>query len=49
MKQLESFYLDGSNTTDDGLSDLISARPDLHFHEFGRHHASDPRKDTHEH
>lgn len=45
LKDLESFYLDGSNCTEDGLSELIKQRPDLHFH-WNQLHLGD---DSHSH
>lgn len=41
--QLESFYLDGGNVSEQGLSRLIKALPDLHFHRDQMHVLEDPR------
>lgn len=49
MPKLESLYLDGDRATDEGLSALILARSDLHFHRDQVHLATDPRvKDGHQ-
>ena len=47
MTWLESFYLDGGNVTDAGLSALIEALPELHFHRDQQHLPGDPRSDGH--
>jgi hypothetical protein len=48
MPRLESLYLDGDRATDEGLSSLVLARRDLHFHRDQVHIPSDPRnKDGH--
>lgn len=44
MGKLESLYLDGDRATDEGLSNLVLARPDLHFHRDQLHLPSDPRQ-----
>ena len=47
MTWLESFYLDGGQATDAGLSELIKALPNLHFHRDQQHLPDDPRSDDH--
>lgn len=47
LERLESFYLDGSDCTEDGLSKLIQKRPDLHFHWNQLHLKSDPKAHKH--
>ncbi len=47
MKQLESFYLDGSFATERGLSDLLEALPELHFHRDQQHIPRDRQADDH--
>jgi hypothetical protein len=49
MNQLESFYLDGGMATDRGLSELIQALPELHFHRDQEDLLEDPSTDNHEH
>jgi len=44
IKSLQSFYLDDSTVTDDGLDRLILARPDLHIHIDQRHSDRDPQR-----
>ena len=49
MTKLESLYLDGDRATDEGLSNLVLARPDLHFHQDQLHLPGDPRlRDGHQ-
>ena len=45
MTWLESFYLDGGNATDEGLRQLLTALPELHFHRDQLHIPSDDRHD----
>lgn len=47
MQQMESFYLDGGNATDSGLTEFIQALPKLHFHRDQQHIPNDPRTDSH--
>jgi hypothetical protein len=47
IHSLQSFYLDGGRCTDEGLSALIRARPDLHFHRDQVHLPDDPNADAH--
>lgn len=47
LQNLQSFYLDGGNCTEDGLSQLIKARPDLHFHWNQLHLEHDPHAHAH--
>jgi hypothetical protein len=44
IKSLQSFYLDDSSVTDDGLERLILDRPDLHIHVDQRHSDRDPQR-----
>lgn len=48
MTWLESFYLDGGRCSDEGLSALLKALPDLHFHKDQLHLPGDPRADAHQ-
>lgn len=43
ITKLESFYLDGGDCTEAGLSELIKERRDLHFHWNDLHLADDPQ------
>ncbi len=43
MPNLESLYLDGDLATEEGLTGLVLARPDLHFHRDQLHLDADPR------
>jgi hypothetical protein len=47
LKSLESLYLDGTRCTDEGLSELLKKRPDIHFHRDQAHLPGDPKKDGH--
>ena len=47
MPKLRSLYLDGSGVTDEGLSKLFAARPDLHVHIDQQHHDRDPQRHEH--
>jgi hypothetical protein len=47
MTGLESFYLDGSQCSDDGLRDLLNALPELHFHKDQLHLPGDTNTDAH--
>lgn len=47
MTGLESFYLDGSACTDEGLRDLLTALPELHFHRDQLHLPGDPHAHPH--
>ncbi len=47
LAQLESFYLDGSQATDDGILRLLEALPNLHFHRDQQHLDRDPNRHEH--
>jgi hypothetical protein len=47
MEHLESFYLDGGRVTEDGLTALLEAMPNLHFHQNQQHRPNDPRANDH--
>lgn len=47
MERLESFYLDGSQVTEDGLMAMLNAMPKLHFHQNQQHLGKDPRASDH--
>ena len=49
LLQLESFYLDGSNCTDEGLSRLLDSIPGLHLHINELHLDSDASHTNHSH
>lgn len=44
-ESIESLYLDGVTVSDEALSELITARPDIHLHIDQLHLKSDPRQD----
>ena len=46
-ENLESFYLDGGECAEEGLSELIRSRPDLHFHWNQLHLENDPKDHAH--
>ncbi len=47
LEELESLYLDHTRCSDDGLSSLLKARPDIHFHLDQTHLRDDPQKHPH--
>jgi hypothetical protein len=47
LDNLESFYLDGSECTEEGLSELIKQLPNLHFHWNQLHLPNDPHRHPH--
>jgi hypothetical protein len=47
IKPLETFYIDGGQITDQGFTQLIKMRPDLHLHVDQVHLDFDPNRHPH--